>query len=93
MAMMKTTAERVRTGQIITNDYADGRLFEVAYPVRLRFTNPEGATMDVVRFSGWPVTPTGVRGAWAEASGGMLPAGRVYVAGDMRGRGAFGALS
>lgn len=91
--MIKTTAEQVRTGQIITNDYARPRTFEVAWPVRQRFTNPEGATMDVVRFTGWKLGHDGGRLEWTEASGGMLPGGRVYVVDDLRGRGAWGELS
>ena len=91
--MQKTTAGQVRTGHVITNPWAAPRRLEVAYPVRERFTNPEGATAEAVRFSGWVLGHDGVRGAWVEAGWGQPLDGRVYVVDDVRGRGAFGGLS
>lgn len=93
VGMGETTADQVRTGHVITNDWAAPRLLEVAYPVRERFVNPEGATLDVVRFSGWVLGHDGVRGVWVEAGWGLPADHRAYVVDDMRGRGAFGELS
>jgi hypothetical protein len=81
-----TTAEHIRTGHIITTDYAraQGMALEVAYPITDTFTNPEGATMRRYRFSGWEVHPSGALGRWREAAFGVSDTSRVYVLDDRR---------
>jgi hypothetical protein len=81
--MRKTTADRIRTGDVITNVWAQstGKAIEVAYPIRDTFTNPEGARLPRVRFAGWERSlyrPEYV-GRWVEAGFGVRPDERVYV--------------
>lgn len=69
-------ARDVRTGDVITNDYADrGLTLTVDYPTWERFTNPEGQTSDVIRFTG--VDSWGRR---HDKGWGQSPDGRVYIA-------------
>jgi hypothetical protein len=85
-AMTETTASQIRTGHVIATPYGGRhRTLEVAYTVRERFTNPEGVTAEVVRFSGWELSCDGIRrGAWVEAGWGQRRDGRVYIVADNR---------
>lgn len=94
MTARETTADQVRTGDTITNDYARERWLFVDYPTWDRFTNPEGQTLDRIRFTG--VDRWGKR---VELGYGMTPKGRVYIVedaplkADVPGARVFGALA
>lgn len=74
----KATARDVRTGDTITNDWARINFHDltltVDYPTWERFTNPEGWTGDVIRFTG-----TDSRGRHVENGWGLRPDHRVYI--------------
>ena len=86
--MRKTTPDQVRTGHVVTTDYARPHTIEVAYVVRDTFVNPEGRHLARFRFSG-----TDEYGEWREAAFGVTAASRVYVLADRRGQGAYGELA
>lgn len=53
MTARKTTAREVRTGDTIQTAWSpQGEALTVDYPTLDRFTNPEGATFDRIRFTG-----------------------------------------
>lgn len=77
--MMKRVASEIRTGDIITTVWAmtGGRrdfTLEVAYPVRERFTSPEGTISEVIRFSGWDQ-----HDEWRERTAGVRVTDDVYL--------------
>lgn len=75
---MKRAAEQIRTGDIITTAYArPGWSLDVAYTIRERFTNHEGTTYEVVRFSGFDN-----HGEWREKAAGHRPDQNVYLIRD-----------
>lgn len=87
----KAEARDVRTGDVITNDYAaaQGITLTVDYPTWEKFTNPEGWTGDIIRFTG-----TDNRGQYRERAMGAKPGDRVYVVREApRDGDTFGALS
>jgi hypothetical protein len=91
MTTRKAEARDVRTGDVITNVWADrtGRTLTVDYPSWEKFTNPEGWTGDVIRFTG-----TDNHGRHVEKGYGSRPDGRVYIVEEAPRRGeSFGALT
>lgn len=68
----------VRTGDVITTPWArPGFTLDVAYPVRERFTSPEGMISEVVRFCGHDNF-----GQWVENAAGMRVGHDVYLVRD-----------
>lgn len=87
----KAEARDVRTGDVITNAWADrtGRTLTVDYPSWEKFRNPEGEILDVIRFTG-----TDNRGEYREKTMGAKPGDRVYIVEEAPHDGdTFGALS
>lgn len=93
-AHRQTTADQVRTGDTIFTDWSpSGLTLTVDYLTRDLFANPEGATLDRIRFTGTDSIGRHVHESW-----GVGAKGRVYVVmeaplkGDVAGSGVFGAL-
>ena len=92
-----TRADQVRTGETIITHFAHatrGKPITVGIVHRERFTNPDGETLDVIRYTG--VTD---QGQCVDRSYGSRPDDRVYVLqeapfkADVPGSGVFGALA
>lgn len=75
MTRREAKARDVRTGDVITIPWSrDGVTLTVHYPTWEKFTNPEGWTGDVIRFTGVDSLGRRVEKGW-----GQSPDGLVYI--------------
>lgn len=90
MTARQTTAREIRTGDVIQTAWSPFELaLTVEYLTLDRFTNPEGATFDRVRFTGTDSLGRRVEHGW-----GVKADERVYVVEEApRDGDTFGALS